>query len=86
MGNRTTDTSFVEQGSTSISSRLTMTPRRAPPPVTPGRKENSSRGIGTGTGTGTGTSGIARGRGGGRASTQGARGSGLARPRGRGIR
>jgi len=71
---RTTDTSFVEHGSTSFSSKATTTPRRAPP-VTP-RTSNSTRGTG-----GFGRGGAA-GRGGGR----GVRGSGLARPRGRGSR
>jgi hypothetical protein len=79
---RTADASFVEQGSTTISSRATMmtTPRRAPAPVTPGTTANSTRT------TGLVTGGYGRRGTGGRGSARGGRGSGLARPRGRGIR
>lgn len=78
--NRTTDTSFVEQGSTSISSKATTTPRRAPPPPVTPRTMNSMRT------TGPGTRGLGRGSAGGRGNARVVRGSGLARPRGRGIR
>lgn len=75
---RTTDTSLMEQGSTTISARAATTPKRAPPPVTP-RTTHSMRTTGRGTG-GPGRGGVGRG------GTRGVRGSGLARPRGRGLR
>jgi DASH complex subunit DAM1 len=77
---RTTNTSFAEQGSTTISSKATTTPRRAPPrPVTPKTKNTTHM-------TGTETGGAGRGSAGGRGGPRVVRGSGLARPRGRGLR
>ncbi|ERF72939.1 hypothetical protein EPUS_05020 [Endocarpon pusillum Z07020] len=81
----TTDTSFVEQGSTSIVSKATtttQTPKREPPPPVTPRLTNTNNTRGTG----PGTKGLGGGGVGGRGYTRGVRGSGLARPRGRGVR